>query len=91
MGQLPGDIHLLTDHLFPTYGKINEQELQGKYDETIKLSYLISNPIDDIFNAVEDLCKIAEFAEAPYSPRQQVNIGYLIVNRQPIFRGGVRK
>ena len=90
-GQLPGDIRLLKNHLFSTYGKINEQELQTKYDETIKLSYSVSDPIDDIFNAVEDLCEIAEFADTPYSPRQQVNIGYLIVNRQPIFRGDVRK
>ena len=90
-GQLPGDIRLLKDHLFSTYGKINEQELQAKYDETIKLSYSVSDPIDDIFNAVEDLCEIAEFADTPYSSRQQVNIGYLIVNRQPIFRGDVRK
>ena len=90
-GQLPGDIRLLKNHLFSTYGKINGQELQQKYDDTIKLPYSITDPIDDIFNAVEDLCEIAEFAESPYSPRQQVNIGYLIVNRQPIFRGDVRK
>ena len=90
-GQLPGDIRLLTNHLFSTYGKINEQELQTKYDETTKMSYSVSEPIDDIFNAVEDLCEIAEFAETPYSSRQQVNIGYLIVNKQPIFRSDVRK
>ena len=90
-GQLPGDIRLLKDHLFSTYGKINEQELQTKYDETTKMSYSVSDPIDDIFNAVEDLCEIAEFADTPYSPRQQVNIGYLILNKQPIFRSDVRK
>ena len=55
------------------------------------MSYSASAPIDDIFNAVEDLCEIAELAETPYSPRQHVNIGYLIVNKQPIFRSDVRK
>ena len=90
-GQLPGDIRLIKTHLFTTYGKINEQELQTKYDDTTKMSYSVSDPIDDIFNAVEDLCEIAEFADTPYSPRQQVNIGYLIVNKQPIFRSDVRK
>ena len=52
-GQLPGDIRLLKNHLFSTYGKINEQELQAKYDETIKLSYSITDPIDDIFNELQ--------------------------------------
>ena len=90
-GQLPGDIRLLKDHLFSTYGKINEQELQTKHDEITKMSYSVSDPIDDIYNAIEDLCEIAEFAQTPYSPRQQVNIGYLILNKQPIFRSDVRK
>ena len=90
-GQLPGDICLVKTHLFSTYGKINEQELQTKYDKTTKMSYHVSDPIDDIYNAVEDLCEIADLAETPYSPRQQVNIGYLIVNKLPIFRSDLRK
>ena len=61
-GQLPVDIQILKIHLFDTYGRINENELQTKYDETKKLEYNVSDPIDDIFNSVEDLCKIAELA-----------------------------
>ena len=90
-GQLPGDIQLLLNHLFNTYGKINEAELQEKYDSTAKLTYDVNEPIDIIFNAVEDLCEIADLAGCPYSPRQQVNIGYLILQKQPIFRSDVRK
>ena len=90
-GQLPGDIRVLKNHLFNTYGKINENELQEKYDSTLKMSYNISDPIDDIFNAVEDLCEIAELANDPYSERQQVKIGFLILNMQPIFRSDIRK
>ena len=90
-GQLPADIRLIKEHLFNTYGKINEGELQNKYDETTKLTYVISDPIDDIYNAVEDLCEIAEFAHTPYTARQKVNIGYLIMSKQPIFRSDLRK
>ena len=36
-GQLPADIRIIKNHLFNTYGKINESELQTKYDETTKL------------------------------------------------------
>ena len=50
---------LLKIHMFDTYGRTNENELQTNYDETTKLAYNVSDPIDDIFNSVEDLCKIA--------------------------------
>ena len=72
------------------YGKIIEAELQTKYDATTKMQYDINEPIDDIFNAVEDLCEITEFAKSPYTPRQKVNIGYLIVSKHPIFHSDIR-
>ena len=88
-GQLPGNIRLLKNHLFDTYGKINENELQEKYDTTTKIAYNMSEPIDTIVSVVEDICEIAELEGFPYLPRQQVNIGYLIVSKQPIFRNNV--
>ena len=36
--QLPADIMLLKNCLFDTYRKINEHELQEKYDETTKFT-----------------------------------------------------
>ena len=59
--KLPADICLLKIHLVDTYGRINENELQTKYDDTNKLAYNVSDPIDNIFNSVEDLCEISEF------------------------------
>ena len=50
--QLPADIRIIKNHLFSMYRKINESGLQKRYDETTKLSYNISDPIDDIYNAV---------------------------------------
>ena len=51
----------------------------------------MSDPIGEVFNSVEDLCEIAELANFPYSARQQVNIEYLILSKQPIFRSDVRR
>ena len=90
-GQLPADIWLLKNHLFDTYGNINENELQTQYDITTKLTYDVSEPIDDAFNTVEDLYKVTELADCPYLARQQVNIRYLVVSKQPIFRNDVRQ
>ena len=65
--------------------------MQLKYDTTTKLTYNISYPVDDIFNAVKDLCEIAEFAQTLYPVRQKVNIGYLIVSEHLIFRSDLWK
>ena len=51
----------------------------------------MSDPINSIFSTVEDLCKITELAGYPYLLRQQVNIGYLIALKQPIFRNDIRE
>ena len=74
-GQLSADIRLLKTHLFDISGIINENELQNKYDKTTKLTYNVSDPIDEIFNSVKYLCKILELENFLYSARQQVNIG----------------
>ena len=65
--------------------------MQEKYDETTKLAYNISYPIDNTFNTVKDLCEIAEFANNPYSATQQVHIGYLIISKHLIFRSDLCK
>ena len=90
-GQLPADIRIIKEHLFNTYGKINETESHDNHDTTAKLTYDVSEPINTIFNAVEDLCRVVELSGSPYASRQQVNIGYLIFNKEPIFRGDVHK
>ena len=64
-GKLPAYIWLLKNHLIDTYGKINENELQTKYDVTTKLTYDVSKPIDDVFNVVDYLCEITELANYP--------------------------
>ena len=80
-GQLPVDIRLIMNHLFKTYGKINEQELQTKFDETTTILYSISEPVNDIFYAVDNLVELAKLAGCPYTTIQQVNMGYLIVSK----------
>ena len=81
-GQLPSDIRIIITHLFMAYGKINELELQTKYEDTIKMGYNTTDPMDDIYNVVEDLVELVALVECPYTPQQQVNVGYLIISKQ---------
>ena len=53
------------NHLFKTYEKVNEQELQTKYNKTTKMAYNITDPIDNIFNTAEDLVELAKLTECP--------------------------
>ena len=55
------------------------------------MSYDITEPIDVIFNSVDDLREIAELAGRPYSPIQMVDLGYMVIVKQPIFRSDVRR
>ena len=58
-GQVPSDIRLLFSSLFSIYGKISANQLREKYDEVATMSYEVMEPIDVIFNSVDDLREIA--------------------------------
>ena len=53
--------------------------------------YNVNEPVDTIFSTVKDLCEIAELAGCLYLLRQHVNIVYLIISKQPIFRNNVQE
>ena len=55
------------------------------------MEYQIQEPIATIFDAIKDLAEIGELAERPYSPHQIVNIGYIVLSKNRIFRGNIRK
>ena len=53
--------------------------------------YDISEPIDMIFNAMDDLTEIVELATRPYTDIQMVDFGDMVLARQPIFRSDIRR
>jgi hypothetical protein len=66
-GQVPNDIRQLMMSLFQIYGRISTNDLKTKYDTVATMSYDLDEPIDAIFNAVDDLHEIAELALKPYT------------------------
>ena len=90
-GQVPANIRLLFSSLFAIYGKVSANQLKEKYDEVASISYDITEPIDVIFNDVDNLKEIADLAGRPYSLVQMVDLGYIVIAKQPIFRFGVRR
>lgn len=49
------------------------------------LAYDPINPIDDVFDAVQDVADLAQVAGAPYTVQQIVNMAYVIVNNTRKF------
>ena len=67
------------------------QQLQAKYDSVEQIEYAIEEPIAIVFDAIEDLQEIAELAGKPFSPEKNVDLGYMVVSTNRIFRSDVRK
>ena len=55
------------------------------------MKYNLEEPINIIFDAVEDLVEISELAGRPCSTQQIVDLGYIILSKNQIFRSGIRK
>ena len=51
--------------------------------------YNIVKPINVIFNVVDDLREITKLLNRPYTDVQMVDLGYMILTRQPIFRADI--
>lgn len=77
----------LMNYLFSTHGNITAMDLDMKVEIMVKtLSNDSTIPIDSIFDAIEELNDYApEAAETTYSPQQLINIGYIIVLKNPAF------
>jgi len=90
-GQVPSDIRTLILHLFRIYGKITPQQLRTRYENVEKMEYSIDESIAIIFDAVEDLVETGELAGKPYSPLQIVDLRYMVLVKNRIFRGDIRK
>ena len=54
------------------------------------MTYDLIDPTDVIFNAVDDLREVVEFSGNPYSPEQMVDLGYIIVSNNILFRSDLR-
>ena len=89
-GQYSNDIRSVFKHLFTTYGKITPQQVKAKEAAVLGMHYDISQPVDVVFNAIDDLADLAEHALSPMSPQQMIDLAYVIFARQPILQQDLR-
>ena len=77
---------IFTQHLYPTYGDIDPQQLQDHYDKVSTTTYDVSFPPDTVYESIEDLVDMSEAAGAPLTEQQCVNLGYNIINCTSCFK-----
>ena len=90
-GKVPTDIRKLILSLFMIYGKFSTKKIRENFDDVATMQYDITDPIDIIFNEVDNLREIAELAMRPYTEVQLVDRGYIIFGKLPICRYNIRK
>jgi hypothetical protein len=89
-GQYSSTIRDLMTHLFTTYGQLTPQQVKAKEAEVYNLHFDISQPVDILFNAIEDLSALATHASSPMSNQQMIDMAYVIFAKQPILQQDLR-
>jgi hypothetical protein len=54
------------------------------------MHYDISQPVDTVFNAIDDLSELADHAASPMSEQQMIGLAYVIFAKQPILQHDLR-
>ena len=67
----------MLDHLWVTYGSVTHQQVQDHTAALHRMPHDVSEPVDKIFNAIEDLADLAEHAKVPMTEAQKVHVAYL--------------
>jgi hypothetical protein len=91
-GQYSGSIRAILAQLFQTYGKVTPQQIKAKEFELYQMHYDISQPVDTVFNAIDDLSDLADQAisPSPLSQQQMIDIAYVIFAKQPLLQNDLR-
>ena len=89
-GQYSHDIRAVFLHLFSTHGKITPQQVKAKEMAIFNMHFDISQPVDIVFNAIDDLADLADHALSPMTTQQLVDLAYVILARQPILQHDLR-
>jgi hypothetical protein len=84
-GQYSGSIRAIILHLFSTYGKITPQQAKAKEMELYQMHYDISQPVDTVFNSIDDLSDTSENANLPMTEQQMVDLACVIFAKQSIL------
>ena len=76
--------HTIQDHLYTTYANISSMDLQEN-DAIFRTPYDINQPIETLFDRVEDCGDYAAAGNTPYSLEQFLGIDFQLVYQTSLF------
>ena len=77
-------------HLYKNYGRLSPADLQDN-DTRMRTKYDPNQPIEILFDQVEDSISLAAAGQAPYTPAQIVSIAYNLVFNTGLFPEACRE
>ena len=82
---LTGNVYQILDHLSTTYGKVTVAMLEDKDTKLRSTPYNPSDPIDDVFDTVDDFVEYADMARQPQTQAQTVAKAYSVLQKTGRF------
>jgi hypothetical protein len=84
------DIPSILGYLFHRYGKVTPDKLNDKEMELRAFVYNLQDPLVTLFDQVEDLKKLGDAAQMPYSEQQIINFGIQLIRNTHDFQDGLK-
>jgi hypothetical protein len=88
--QYTNGINAIMTHLYDTHGRVTLQLVIAKEQGLCNMGYSITMPVDDVFDAIEDLEELAEHAHSPLSTQHKMDLAYTLFMREPILHHDMR-
>lgn len=85
-GQFNGNLLDIIQYLQATYGQISPAQLSVFEKETVEMTYDPIEPIDIVFDKIEDLLMYGDFAQCPYTAEQAIQKAYNIINATGVYK-----
>ena len=78
-------------YLFHRYGRVNPDTLCQKETELRAFVYTLQDPLVTLYDQVEDLKKLGDAAQMPYTEHQIVNFGIQLIRNTHDFQDGLKQ
>jgi tetrahydrodipicolinate N-succinyltransferase len=88
---LGGTVYDILAYLQDVYGRVSPQMVDTREEEVRNLAYNPQQPVDFVFNAVEDFAEFAELGGQPLSQPQIISKAYVILTKTRRFSNAIIK
>ncbi len=83
---LAGTVYQILDHLRNVYGRVSPQMVEDRDQALRTMAYNTQDPIDLVFNEVEEFAEYAEMGHQALTQEQTIAKAYVILNKTRRFK-----